>query len=127
MKTNQCETQIPANQACCGALHAHSGDLEGARTLARRNIEAFAADELPIITNAGGCGAMMLNYGHLLAEDSEYAERTKLFSARVRDISQEIPVEPIQKNDGDADVITYDASCHLLHGQHESDDALQAI
>jgi len=127
LKANQRETQIPVNQACCGALHAHSGDLEGARTLARRNIEAFADDELPIITNAGGCGAMMLNYGHLLAEDSEYAERAKLFSVRVRDISQEIPFEPIQHDGGDAEAITYDASCHLLHGQHASDDALQML
>jgi hypothetical protein len=32
-------------QACCGALHAHAGDLEIARRLARNNIAAFEASE----------------------------------------------------------------------------------
>jgi glycolate oxidase iron-sulfur subunit len=30
-----------AGQRCCGALHAHAGDLEGARDLAKQNIAAF--------------------------------------------------------------------------------------
>ena len=38
---NGCGTLAPEGQVCCGALHAHAGDLEGARALARRNVEAF--------------------------------------------------------------------------------------
>ncbi|HEY0426407.1 MAG TPA: heterodisulfide reductase-related iron-sulfur binding cluster [Pyrinomonadaceae bacterium] len=128
LKANRRQTQIPAKQTCCGALHAHSGDLEGAKTLARRNIEAFAADDSPIITNAGGCGAMLCNYGHLLAEDAEYDARAKSFSARVRDISQELPNEVIQANGcGNSDAVTYDSSCHLLYGQHAAGDSLQML
>src|SRR5205085_3129289 len=57
---NGCATERPRGQVCCGALHAHGGDIEGARRLARQNIEAFADDNAtPIVTNAGGCGAML--------------------------------------------------------------------
>src|SRR6185295_3811485 len=80
--------QIPAAQVCCGALHAHAGDLEGARTLARKNIAAFegntATENAPVITNAGGCGAMLASYAHLLGDDKLFAERARSFSARVR-------------------------------------------
>ncbi|MEJ7710437.1 MAG: (Fe-S)-binding protein [Pyrinomonadaceae bacterium] len=41
LRANGCETSIPRGQVCCGALHAHAGDLEGARHLARRNVDAF--------------------------------------------------------------------------------------
>ena len=43
---------------------AHAGDPEGARKLARQNLQAFGSSGEPIITNAGGCGAMLVAYGH---------------------------------------------------------------
>ncbi|GAA3325386.1 hypothetical protein GCM10020331_057060 [Ectobacillus funiculus] len=53
-----CEVVIPPNQACCGALHGHSGEKDGAKELAKRNIKAFEELHIDyIITNAGGCGA----------------------------------------------------------------------
>lgn len=125
LRANQRETNIPAKQGCCGALHAHSGDLEGAKILAKRNIEAFADGNSPIITNAGGCGAMLCNYGHLLANDAEFSERAKAFSQRVKDISQELPKDFLKANN--SDLITYDASCHLHYGQHAADDSLEML
>jgi len=128
LKVNQRATKIPFEQTCCGALHAHSGDLEGAKTLARRNIEVFGDDDSPIITNAGGCGAALSNYGHLLAEDAEYALRAKSFSARVRDIGQELSGEAILSSRcAGSDAVTYDSSCHLDYGQHASGDSLQML
>src|SRR5438270_692430 len=57
LEAQGCRTRAPRGQVCCGALHAHAGDLEGARRLARRNIEAFEdAGAAPVVTNAGGCG-----------------------------------------------------------------------
>src|SRR4029079_18124099 len=41
LEVSGANVKTPPAQDCCGALHAHAGDLEGARTLARRNIEAF--------------------------------------------------------------------------------------
>lgn len=122
LKANGCEMQEPDNQSCCGALHAHAGDLEGARTLARRNLDAFRDGTAPIITNAGGCGAMLVSYAHLLADDPQYAERAREFSARIRDVGQHL--EAIGFRNGAAigfDRTTYDASCHLLHGQRAAD------
>ena len=55
-------------QTCCGALHAHAGEREDARALARRNIAAFedaAVDQ--IVVDAAGCGAQLKGYGALLA------------------------------------------------------------
>jgi len=77
-----CEIAIPPEQACCGALHGHSGEVIGARELAKRNIEAFEALEADtIVTNAGGCGAFLVDYDHLLADEPEWAERAARFSA----------------------------------------------
>src|SRR5713226_1061236 len=80
LEVNGCEVKTPDQQVCCGALHAHAGELDGARTLARQNIDAFRDGDAHIITNAGGCGAMLASYGHLLADDSIYAERARQFS-----------------------------------------------
>ena len=119
LEANDCAVHAPLNQVCCGALHAHAGELDGARTLARQNIDAFGDGDAPIVTNAGGCGAMLVSYVHLLADDEGYAGRARDFSARVRDIGQQL--EAIGFRNGAAiepERTTYDASCHLLHGQH---------
>ena len=41
-KLTDVKCRLRKQQICCGALHAHAGDLGGARELARQNIEAFA-------------------------------------------------------------------------------------
>jgi glycolate oxidase iron-sulfur subunit len=128
LEANGCKTQSPAGQVCCGALHAHAGDLDGARTLARQNIDEFGESGAPIITNAGGCGAMLVSYAHLLEDDVKYAQRARDFSARVRDIGQQL--EAIGFRNGAAigpERATYDASCHLLHGQHGAAASLQML
>jgi glycolate oxidase iron-sulfur subunit len=115
-------------QRCCGALHAHAGEADAARALARRNIEAFADDALPVVTNAGGCGAMLASYGQLLAADERYAERARRFSARVRDISQQLQATGLRAGAPTAaPATTYDASCHLLHGQRAATEPLALL
>jgi glycolate oxidase iron-sulfur subunit len=135
LAANGCAVESPAGQVCCGALHAHAGDLEGARRLARRNVEAFAAaseDGSAVVTNAGGCGAMLASYAHLLADDPEFAGRARQFSALVRDVSQQLAatgVRAVEVGDevGGGRVATYDASCHLLHGQRAADEPLRMV
>src|ERR1041385_2911901 len=90
LEVNGAQINVPPTQVCCGALHAHAGDLEGARSLAKKNIDAFAEGEAPVVTNAGGCGAMLAAYAHLLEHDEHYAERARRFSARVRDVGQQL-------------------------------------
>jgi glycolate oxidase iron-sulfur subunit len=126
---NGCEVNIPARQVCCGALHAHAGDLDGARRLARQNIAAFK-DETgdSIITNAGGCGAMLASYGHLFAHDEALADAARAFSNRVRDVSQQLAATGIKPGAGiESGTVTYDGSCHLIYGQHAGDAPLEML
>ncbi len=129
LEANGCRADAPRTQVCCGALHAHAGDLDGARELARRNIEVFADERnASIVTNAGGCGAMLASYAQLLGDDEAYAERARTFSGRVRDVSQQLEVTGIREgaNVGTG-ATTYDASCHLLHGQRALDAPLRML
>ena len=128
LEVNRCKVQSPVGQGCCGALHAHAGDIEGARALARQNIDAFKNRDASIITNAGGCGAMLASYGHLLEHDAKYAEPAREFSARVRDVGQHLQAIGFRNGESVGFArTTYDASCHLLHGQHAADASLQML
>jgi glycolate oxidase iron-sulfur subunit len=129
LEANGWRAEAPRGQVCCGALHAHAGDLEGARRLARLNVAAFEREEASaVVTNAGGCGAMLLDYGHLLGRDEEFAERARRFSARVRDVSQQLAREGPRRGAPLEGVrATYDASCHLLHGQRAAVEPLRVL
>jgi len=116
---NRCRVIEVYGLGCCGALHSHAGQLDTARILARRNIEAFLQDNPEfIIVNTAGCGAAMKEYGTLLADDPLFADRAREFSAKVRDVSEflfETGVEPPTKRIERK--VTYDAPCHLIHAQ----------
>lgn len=109
-------------QGCCGALHAHDGDLEAARRMARRNVRAFEGAGVDFLAmNASGCGAAMADYGSLLADDEAMGRRAGRLAERVRDVSRLLadrgPVAgaPVPLR------VTYDAPCHLLHAQGVAD------
>lgn len=123
LQKNGCDVYLPPNQGCCGALHSHGGDLDGARELARQNIAAFGGMGLDaIIVNAAGCGSTLKEYGHLLHEDAAWAERAHKFSAKVRDISEFLAL--IDLNTADLHPlnlrVTYQEPCHLAHAQRIS-------
>jgi len=115
-------------QRCCGALHAHAGDLEAARQLARANIAAFEKTSAEYVcSNAAGCGAMMKEYSHLLADDPSWSERAARFSVRVRDVSELlVAAGPVSGGPVTA-TVTYDAPCHLLHAQRIADPPLAML
>jgi glycolate oxidase iron-sulfur subunit len=109
--------EAPA-QGCCGALHAHAGDLEGARALARANVRALAA--LPdawVAVTAAGCGAMLRDYDTLLADDS-LADEARALTDRVRDITEVLAEAGPRPGAALRARVAYDAPCHLLHAQH---------
>jgi glycolate oxidase iron-sulfur subunit len=113
---------IPRGQACCGALHVHAGDEEGARELALRNIAAFAGTEGPIAVNAAGCGAALKAYGHLLPDRPEAAA----FAARVRDFSEIAAGLPPPSQAVRARA-TYHDPCHLAHAQRVRSEPRRAL
>jgi len=116
---NGCAVSSPAAQGCCGALHAHNGDLDTARALARRNIDAFL-DEAPdaVVVNSAGCAAAMKEYGGLLAGDAEYRDRARQMSALVKDVHEYLVGLPFEAPTEALDLtVTYQDSCHLAHAQ----------
>jgi len=118
-------------QRCCGALHAHAGDAGAARRLARTNIAAFErAGAEYICVNAAGCGAMMKEYPHLLADDPAWRDRAVRMAARVRDVSELLSAAGPARGGPVPLRVAYDAPCHLLHAQRVAAaplDVLRAI
>ena len=124
-----CEVVIVPGQVCCGALHAHSGERGIARKLARINVAVFhEANVDMIISNAGGCGAMLKEYDHLLADDAEMCEQADWFAARVKDISEVLGEQmDAQKWQSLSQRITYQSSCHLRNGMKVSNEPVQLV
>jgi glycolate oxidase iron-sulfur subunit len=115
-------------QQCCGALHAHAGDLDNARKLARSNIAAFEKSGADLIAvNAAGCGAIMKEYGHLLHDDAEWHARADAVSARVRDVSELLAAAGPRPGGALPIRVTYDAPCHLQHAQRITQAPLSVL
>src|SRR5690625_2293135 len=83
-----CEIVIPKTQGCCGALHGHSGEVDKAREMAKKNISAFEEENIDyIIINAGGCGAFLHDYDYLFKDDEEWKERAQKFANKIKDVT----------------------------------------
>jgi glycolate oxidase iron-sulfur subunit len=97
----------------------HSGLEEQAAAMARRIIELFEqANVDTIVINAAGCGSTMKEYGHLLRDDPQWADRARTFSAKCRDITELLceleaaaPRNPLPLR------VAYHDACHLRHAQ----------
>ncbi|WP_081503262.1 (Fe-S)-binding protein [Sulfobacillus thermosulfidooxidans] len=122
------QSDSPAQQGCCGALHLHSGYAEEAKAMARQNIDVFLHSEKLIVNTAGGCGAMLMQYGELLADDPKYADKARQFSARVRDwatvfnrVQHKVPLR------GSGKRVTLQNSCHLVNVEHAGQDTVDLL
>jgi len=119
LTANGCEVVIPGGQFCCGALPLHGGVRDVARALACRNLAAFAsADFDAIVTNAAGCGSTLKEYNRLFTPNELEFTAASAFSMKVRDVTEFLaalglsaPLREIPAR------VTYQDSCHLLHGQ----------
>jgi glycolate oxidase iron-sulfur subunit len=119
LQANGCDVVVPAGQLCCGALAAHAGFRDAARDLARRNLKAFLQEPVDaIVTNAAGCGSTLKEYSHLFPPDTEEFNASAEFGSRVRDVTEFLaelgisaPLHTVRAR------VTYQDSCHLLHGQ----------
>jgi glycolate oxidase iron-sulfur subunit len=123
LQANGCEVVIPKSQACCGAIHYHSGADAPALDFANQNAGAFNLDELDaVIINVAGCGSMLKDYGHVAHEvapqDHAQQQRLDKFAHKVMDISEFLmklgPIPP----QGEIKLrATYHDACHLVHAQ----------
>ena len=119
LTANGCEVVVPDKQFCCGALAAHAGVRDVAHDLARQNLAAFACGEVDaVVTNAAGCGSALKEYPHLfISAEPEFAAASA-FAKNTRDVTEFLaalglsaPLKPLAAR------VTYQDSCHLLHGQ----------
>ena len=150
LSANGWEVVEVRDQGCCGALHAHGGELHRAGAMALRNIEAFRAAGVEwIVANAAGCGATMREYHHLIEEfltgDGHDAGRVRVvsgpavapaadgakwFSRRVRDVTELLVdggEQSLQRGGVLRMRVAYDPPCHLLHGQRIADPPIRVL
>jgi glycolate oxidase iron-sulfur subunit len=119
LTANGCEVVVPGGQFCCGALPAHAGVRDVARDLARWNIAAFASANFDaLVTNAAGCGSTLKEYDHLFTVDEPEYSAAAALAKKTRDVTEFLAalglsaqLKPVPAR------VTYQDSCHLLHGQ----------
>jgi len=122
LTANGCEVVVPAEQRCCGALAAHAGVRDVARSLARKNLGIFLGNEFDaVVTNAAGCGSTLKEYEDLFSPEDPAHAKAQAFRKRMRDVTEFLaelgmtaPLNPVPLR------VTYQDSCHLLHGQKVS-------
>ena len=122
LTANGCEVVIPKSQGCCGALTHHQGQEAQTLELAKQTIDTFANLNLDaVLINASGCGHTLKEYGHILKDDPNYAEKAKVFSSKVKDVQEFLDnvgltakLSPLQD---EPLAIAYQDACHMLHGQ----------
>ena len=119
LQRNGCDVDLPASQGCCGALQVHAGLRDLGRRQAKQNIEAFEQGGYDaVITNAAGCGSVVKEYPELFEHDPDWHARAVAFSSKVKDITEFLAENELNRNLGSLPLtVTYQDSCHLLHGQ----------
>jgi glycolate oxidase iron-sulfur subunit len=120
------QTLTVAEAGCCGAVKFHLNDQDGGKTQMRINIDAWwpwleAGHIEAIVMNASGCGVTVKEYGHILQDDPQYAEKAKKISDLTKDLSELLPdlVEKLQGkvNAKAAQQVAFHPPCTLQHGQ----------
>lgn len=109
---------------CCGAISHHLSARAEALEFMRRNIDAWWPQVEPgveaVITGASACTAMVKEYGELLADDPDYAEKAATVSALTRDLSEVIAEEDLSAL-GDTTKLSrrvaFHSPCTLQHAQ----------
>jgi glycolate oxidase iron-sulfur subunit len=114
-----CDVVLPRSQRCCGALSEHAGREPEALARARRLIDTFEGTGVDtIVVNVAGCGSTMKEYGRLLRDDRQYAERAAAFASKVRDVSELLAeLEPVAPRHPIEARLAYHDACHLGHSQ----------
>jgi len=111
------EVHVPRLPRCCGALPMHAGEDTEARALAKSTIEALEGYET-VVVNAAGCGSAMKDYGHILRDEPDWAERAAGFSGRVRDVSEFLAEAGPRAERRPLEMrVAYHDACHLAHAQ----------
>ena len=117
------EVVLPQGEACCGSLVHHMGKEHQAHDAAKhmidvwtREIENGGLDAIVITTS--GCGTTIKDYGYMLRNDVEYADKAARVSQLAKDVSEYLVTLDLPKTSAPAKLsVTYHAACSLQHGQ----------
>ena len=119
---------VAPGAGCCGALVHHLGRENDAKAQARRNIDAWLKEmgKGPVdavIVNASGCGTVVKDYAHLLADDPNYAQKAKQIADLARDVSEFVAGTGIGAPMRWSSIkVAYHSACSLQHGQRITDE-----
>ena len=106
LQLSGCEVWFPPEERCCGALHAHNGDLEEAERLRDWNSRIYAKGDFDaLVVDSAGCGAHLKDFYPGL-------------KGRVKDLSEWLAEIGLPEPMRDVKVrVTYQDACHLAHAQ----------
>lgn len=119
-----CDVVVAKGAGCCGALTHHMGMEEQAFASVKANVSAWFAEIDAggldaIVINASGCGTTVKDYGFMLRNDAEWAERAATVSELTMDVTEFLTdlgmPEGIEAPEDLA--VTYHSACSLRHGQ----------
>lgn len=107
---------------CCGAAAMHTSDPERGLAQARRLIDAWwphiEAGAEAVVVTATGCGVNVADFGRLLADDPEYAERAARVSELYRDLVDivEAEIDNLEAGTGGGRRVAVHTPCSMQHG-----------
>ncbi len=112
---------ISAKEAgCCGAVDYHLNAHEAGLQRARQNIDAWwphiEAGAEAIIQTASGCGAFVIEYGHLLKDDPKYAKKAEKITHLSKDLVEVLAQEDLSRLNVNANkTLAFHCPCTLQH------------
>ncbi len=118
-----CEVVVAEGAGCCGALVHHLGRAAAARQDAIANVAAWNGEIESggldaIVINASGCGTTVKDYGFLLRDEPEWADKAARVAALAKDVSEVLAGFDITPVDGvERPLVAYHSACSLQHGQ----------
>ena len=98
---------------------------EAGRAAMRRNIDAWwpeiEAGVEAIVMTASGCGSQVKDYGYLLHDDPNYADKAARISSLTRDLGEVLAAEDLTRlAPAKKRRIAFHSPCSLQHGQRLS-------
>ena len=101
-----CEVWFPEGVRCCGALHAHNGDLDEAERLRDANMEVYSRGDFDaLVVDSAGCGAHLKDFYSAL-------------EGRVKDLCEWLAEAGLPEPKRDVRLrVSYQDACHLAHAQ----------
>jgi len=107
---------------CCSAVSHHLQEKEKAEATIKHNIDILLSpaysDVENIFTTASACSLMLKEYPTIMKEDPEYHKKALQLVKKIKDISEIIIEEPLEKltRNSVSEKVAFHSPCTLQHG-----------